>query len=170
MFDANYLSTPAPGLGLLGWLFFAAQLAFALGGLYILYVRTDTNAIRKGIWRQLGIVLVILGVVGLLVAVLRLSDVPFFNQRLMILITGIIELGVGAYILYYSRTTYPRLIATSQTIRKTSPVRRAGSSNSPRAASNTGAPNGGTPTPTTPRPVGTSSRREARRAHKRKTK
>src|SRR5262245_41066641 len=131
-FDPNYLATPSAQFGLFAWLFFALQLAALLGGLYIIYIRSDSNVVRTALWRQLAIALLILGGVGLLLGVLRLLNTPVFNQRYWFYIQFLIELLLAAYVAYYSRTTYPRLIAESQTNKgRPAQVRRAGASERP---------------------------------------
>ena len=173
-FDPTYLATASNQFGPFAWLFFALQLAAALGGLYILYVRTDTNAVRRSLWRQLGIGLLVVGGIGLLLGVLRLADVPIFNQRYWFYIELLLEVILAAYVFYYARTTYPRLIAASQASRsRPSPVRRGNAPDRPARPIPTQTGSTGTSTngvPTMSRPVATGTRRTSRRDRKRRSR
>lgn len=171
-FDATYLATATNQFGPFAWIFFVLQIAAALGGLYILYVRTDSNAVRRALWRQLGIGLLVVGGVGVVLGVLRLANVPVFNQRYWFYIEMLLEIIFAAYVIYYARTTYPRLIAASQPTRGNRPdsVRRANASAAPtRSASNQQTSNT-TSVPSMPRPMATTARREARRSRKRRSR
>jgi hypothetical protein len=170
-FDPAYLTAPSPQLGLFAWLFFALQLAALLGGLYIIFLRDDTHAARQAVWRQLGIALAVLGGVGLLLAVLRLANLPVFNQRYWFYLQLLIELGFAAYVFYYARTTYPQVIATRQASRSSASVRRAGAAPArPPASSQPSQAANGSSASNAPRSMPNSSRREARRERKRRNK
>lgn len=180
-FDPNYLSTASAAFGPFAWIFFSLQLATALGGLYILYVRSDNNAVRRGLWRQLGSALLITGGVGLLLGVLRLANVPVLNQRYWFYIQLLVELVLAAYVFYYARTSYPRLLAESQARGRNAPVRRGSAPGAARTVASPRTPaaprssaaqpsQGGPTVPTIGRPAAASGRRESRRERKRRTK
>jgi|HigsolmetaAR206D_1030411.scaffolds.fasta_scaffold18121_1 hypothetical protein len=160
-FDPNYLAAESAQFGVFAWIFFALQIVALLAGLYIIYLRADTNQVRKRIWKQLGIGLAVIGGVGVVLGLLRLANVPIFNLRFWFYLLLLVELGLGAYAFYFSRTSYPQLIAQSN--KKSRAIAaaqqrtqvKAGATNTPEVAS-------------TPR--GTSPRRQARRDHKRRNR
>lgn len=154
----SYLTTAAPTFGPLAWIFFIAQILGIGAGAYLYFMHTERNAARQTFMRQLGIALMILGGVGVVLGVLRLLNVPVMNQHLWFWIQLVIELGVAGYVFYYMRSVLPGL-------EKAAAGRggRAGVPRPPRAIS-------GEAAPTTPRPVATTSRRDARRDRKRKSK
>jgi Ni/Fe-hydrogenase subunit HybB-like protein len=152
----SYLTTAAPQLGPLAWVFFIAQILGVAAGAYLFFLHTERNAARQAFMRQLAIALMILGGVGILLAALRMLNVPYINTPLWFWIQAVIELGVAGYIVYYVRSVLPALERDA---------RARGAKASPRAAR--AFPNGD-PTPATPRPVATTGRRDARRERKRK--
>jgi hypothetical protein len=175
-FDPNYLATPSAQFGFLAWLFFALQIAGALAGLYIWYIRTDSNPVRRALWRQLGIGLTIVGGVGVLFALLRLADVPFFNRRFWFYLLLLLDVVLGIYVLYFARTSYPKLVAAAQTNRSRAAAsgrpmtqQRAMAVKTAQPAAKASAPNA---PPSVPEPPvrTTSTRREARRERKRRSR
>lgn len=169
-FDPNYLATPSAQFGLFAWLFFALQIAGALAGLYIWYLRTDSNPVRKALWRQLGIGLAIIGGVGVLVGLLRLSNVPFFNLRFWFYLLLLVELGLGIYVLYFARTSYPQLVAAAQTGRSRTTATRAPVTQQRSMASKPATPSSPPSVPAPPPRIGSGTRREARRERKRRSR
>lgn len=160
-FDPNYLAAASPEFGVFAWIFFALQIVALLAGLYIIYLRADTNQVRRRIWKQFGIGLAVIGGVGVLLGLLRLANVPIFNLRFWFYLLLLVELGLGAYVYYFSRTSYPQLIA--QSTKKTRAVSTAQQRPQTKAE-----PNASAEEITATR--GTSSRRQARRDHKRRNR
>lgn len=151
----SYLTTAAP-FGPLAWVFFILQILGVAAGAYLYFVHTERNAARQTFMRQLGMALMILAGVGVLIGALRLLNVPVLNQRFWFWIQAVVEVGVGAYVIYYMRSVLPGL-------EKAAASRGRGSARPPRGIT-------GDTAPATPRPVATTGRREARRERKRKSK
>lgn len=152
----SYLTTAAPQFGPLAWVFFIAQILGAGAGAYLYFMHTERNPARQTFMRQLGVALMILGVVGVALGAARLLNAPVLNQHLWFWIQGLIELGVAVYTLLYMSRTLPALERAA--------AGRGGRTNVPRPPR--GIP--GTTAPATPRPVATTSRRDARRDRKRR--
>jgi hypothetical protein len=178
-FDPNYLTTASAAFGPFAWIFFGLQLAATLWGLYILYVRADNNGVRRALWRQLGVALVVAGGIGLLLSVLRLANVPVLNQRYWFYIQLLVELALAGYVFYFARTSYPRLLAESQARGRTSTVRRGAAAPARAAAPRQQAVPRSSPAqpssedsavPTIGRPAAASGRRESRRERKRRSR
>lgn len=150
-----YLTTASPQLGSLGWIFFLTQLLGLAAGAYLVFVHSERNAARAAFMRQLGIALMVLGGVGVVLAALRMANVPVVNQRLWFWIQAFVELGVAGYVVYYMRRVLPDLEKAAAGRRQRPIGNRQISTD---------------PTPATPRPVATTSRRDARRDKKRKGK
>jgi hypothetical protein len=151
----SYLTTAAPQLGPLAWVFFIAQILGVAGGAYLYFMHTERNPARQTFMRQLGIALMILGGVGVLQGTLRMLNVLYLNQRLWFWVQAVIELGVAGYVIYYMRSVLPALERSARGGPKVySRPSRSFSS--------------GDPAPVTPRPVATTSRRDARRERKRR--
>ncbi len=161
--NPSYYLAASSQLGWLGWSFVLIQVAGVAAGLYLMFVRRESNALRRTLLYQLSIALLVIGGIGVLLGVLRLANVPVFNQRYWFYLQLLVELGLAAYIVYYVRSVYPALMAQSQSSRGKGGARRdAARSLSSQAHQN------GTAGPVPPRPVATTSRREARRDRKRK--
>lgn len=153
----GYLTTAAPTFGPLAWIFFIGQILGVGAGAYLYFMHTERNAARQAFMRQLGIAAMVLGGVGVLLGVLRLLNVPVFNQHLWFWIQFLVELGVGGYAIYYMQRVLPGLEKAA--------VGRGqkGAPRPPKAIP-------GDPAAATPRPVATTGRRDARRDRKRKSK
>ncbi len=149
----TYLTTPAPFFGPLAWTFFIGQLLAVGAGAYLYLMHQERNPARHTFMRQLAVALLILGGVGVLLGTLRLLNLPTLNQRLWLWVQLVVELGVGAYVVYYYLRVLPDLERAS--------AGRARSS--PRSVTA-----GAVPVP--PRPVPNTGRREARRDRKRKAR
>jgi hypothetical protein len=157
----GYFTTAAPQFGPLGWIFFLGQILGAGAGAYLYFMHTERNSARQTFLGQVGIGLLILGGVGVLMGAVRLFNVPTLNQHLWFWLQAVVELGFVGYIVYYSRNVLPNLE------RSAAPSARSGKPNATRAARPA---NGGNPAPAVPRPVATTSRRDARRDRKRKSR
>jgi hypothetical protein len=153
----TYLTTAAPVLGPLAWAFFVLQLLALGAGAYLFFMHTERNPARHTFVRQLATALLILGVVGVLLAVLRMMNVPVLNQHLWFWLQGLLELAVAAYVIYYVQRVLPGLERASAGRARPGAVR-----SSPRSIA------GNSAVPAPPRPVPTTSRRDARRDRKRK--
>jgi hypothetical protein len=151
----TYLTTAAPVFGPLAWVFFMGQILAVGAGAYLLLMHTERNPARHTFMRQLAVALLILGGVGVLLGALRLLNLPVLNQHLWFWIQLLVELGVGAYVLYRYLRVLPGLERAS--------AGRARSA--PRPGSRSIA---GDAVPAPPRPIPTTSRRDARRDRKRK--
>jgi 4-amino-4-deoxy-L-arabinose transferase-like glycosyltransferase len=147
-------SSPAAGFGTLAWIFFLLQLIGVAAGAYFIYAHSERNPARQAFARQLGIALLILGGVGLLVAVLRLLGVPVISQRVWFWVLLLVDLTAAGYITFYIRKVLPDLEKAQASKRSSRPTQQRTSAE-PQA-------------PPTPRPVATTSRREARRERKKK--
>ena len=150
-------------------LFWLALLAF---GVYALRGAVDANPSRARFMRRFAMVASILGGVGALLLLLNLLGVPGFNIRLWMYLVAFATLGYLGYTIYEYNTRLPAQIAATRPTRVARPQ-----SQGPRGGART-YPANGTTTPTTttpkpprePRPVATTTRREARRDKKRKTR
>ncbi|RRR74709.1 MAG: hypothetical protein EI684_06455 [Candidatus Viridilinea halotolerans] len=152
----TYLTTAEAQFGTLAWTFFIAQIVGVGLGAYLAWRHTERNAARHAFMRQLGLALLLLSGVGVLFGAMRLFDVPTLNMRLWFWGQGLLEVGVLAYVIYYMRTTLPKLEREA----RAKGLKVTPSSRSSREEV--------TPVANEPRPVATTSRREARRDRKRK--
>ena len=103
------------------------------------------------------------------------ADVPFFNLRFWFYLLLLLDIAVAAYVLYFARTQYPRLIAAApvrnRPVATNRPVtqQRAMAASRANTASTTPSSPPGVPAPP-PARTGTGSRREARRERKRRSR
>ena len=156
------LTAVAPQLGPLAWIFFLGQIVGVAAGAYLYFVHTERNPARQTFMRQLGIALLILGGVGMLQGILRQLNVPTLNQHLWFWLQTLIELGVAGYVTYYVRNVLPKL--------EQSAAPRPGKPGAARVARPADGTRAASLPPAPPRPVPTTTRREARRDRKRKTR
>jgi hypothetical protein len=136
-FDPAYLTTASPFFGPLAWIFFLLQIAGFGIGIYLVFLRRDSNAVREHALRRLGIIALGLGGIGMLVGALRLNNVGIFTQRFWFYLVLALELAAAAYAFYYARMIYPRELANSQTSRGKASrpsTQRAGTAQSGKAA------------------------------------
>jgi hypothetical protein len=157
----TYLTTSSPQLGTLGWVFFIVQIIGVAAGAYLVFLHSERNPARATFARQLGTALMIFGVVGVVLGVLRMLNVPYLNQHVWFWIQAVIELIIAGYVIYYVRNVLPALEKQSAGRRPTRAVAN------PRGLRNVSASTIET-APSTPRPVATTSRRDARRDRKRR--
>lgn len=160
-FDPNYLTTASVMFGPLAWVFFLLQIGATAAGAYFAFLRQDNNAFRRSEFSRLGNVLMIIGGIGTLLGILRMSDVPLLNQRFWFYVLLVVELGLAGYIFYYARYVYPTLRAQSFTAR--GKARRAVPSDSAGASDSSAANE-------LERVVPVTRRRGARRDRKRKNR
>jgi hypothetical protein len=163
MDSLNYLTTYSTTFGAPETIFLIAHAALALAGIYYAFIATSSDVVRGESMRLLGYGLLALGVLGTLLAVLRLAVGDVFSMPIWITIVTVLDVALIAYALYFALSIYP--------------ARRAALAQSNR---NRGAARGGRPQPTlqsngtngasysTARPAATTTRRVSRRDRKRK--
>jgi hypothetical protein len=160
----NYLTTYSTTFGAPEIIFLIAHGALALAGLYYAFIVKDNDPIRGPALRSLGFGLLALGVIGTLLAVLRLAVGAEFSMPIWFTIVTVLDLALIIYALYFALSIYPtRRAALAQANRGRS-AQRSGSRPQPTLQSN-GA-NGASYS--APRPIPTTTRRDSRRDRKRK--
>jgi hypothetical protein len=163
--DPTYFTTPTTAFGPAEWVFFIASIAVALAGAYLAFLRADSNAVRAGALRQLGIGLLGSGIVGIFFGGLRLAGVgvPPFLFTIVTLFYAVI----AAYAIYFASTIYPGRLAAQSAARprgsRSSPVRASSPAARPVGTTTEAAANGVTRIPG-------SGRRDSRRERKRRGK
>jgi hypothetical protein len=160
----TYLTTFSTDFGTLEWVFFIAQIAVAVAGAYLAFLRAGTHPIRGAATRRLGYALLALGGAGTLLGVLRLAGVQIFTMPIWFTVVTVAEALLIAYALYYALAIYPAQLAAYDEANRARGTRRAAARPQP-AIQATGA-NGA---PAEPRPA-VSSRRDARRDRKRRAR
>ena len=103
----TYLTTPATTFGAFAWAFFIAQIAAAVAGIYLAFLRSDSHPVRGPLLRRLGYTLLVLGALGTLFGALRLAAVEPFTARYWFYGLAVVELALAGYTLFYARVTYP---------------------------------------------------------------
>jgi hypothetical protein len=158
----TYLTTSAAEFGGLEWGFLVVEAVVAVAGLYLAFLRNDGHPIRGAALRRLGLGMLLLGGLGLIVAVLRLAAIDPFRMPIWFVAIGLAELVLAAYALFYWQARYPAALdAYTQSLRST--TRRSNSR--PQAALQT---NGNSAAFNDPPTLATSSRRDSRRDRKRR--
>ncbi len=107
-------TTPVP-FGPISWVLLIAQVAALLGGLYLAFARGDTHPLRGPLLKRLGYAVAFVGLLGVLLGVLRLTQTVPFTARAWSLVVVAFELALAFYALYYSRTVYPAQAAQLNT-------------------------------------------------------
>lgn len=138
----------------------------ALGvGVYLLRSFRDSNPARLRFWRTVGTVEAVFGAIGLILLLLKALNVPVLEMRVWGWAWALAWLAYTGYAFYLYRAKLPSQVAALRTGR------------SPRAQSRGQArvyQSNGTAVPPreprAPRPVATTTRREARRDKKRKSR
>lgn len=161
----RYFIESAPPFGNISWTMLVVWAVAAAVGIYLLRSYRDKNPIRLRFVRQVGVITTTLSVVGILLLALKFFNVPVLEWRLWSYLVAFGSLGYWGYALYVYNSKLPALIATTRPVRAvrgpTSRTMRASQVNSavpePRE-------------PRAPRPVATTTRREARRDKKRKSR
>ena len=166
MDPVTYLTTFTTEFGALEWVFFAAQIALAVAGVYLAFLRAEPHPIRRAAARNLGYALLGLGALGILFGALRLASVEIFTMPIWFTIAIVLEVILVIYALYYASSIYaPRMVAYDAANRGKG-MRRV---TRPQAALQANGTNGA-PSYSEPRPVATTTRRGARRDRKRKSR
>lgn len=143
--------------------------AITLGvGMYLLLSYRDKNPIRTRFLQRVGLIEAILGGVGVVLLVLKLVGVDVLEWRLWGWLVALAWIGYTAYAAYVYNTRLPVQMATARPMRTTrAPAGRSGART--YAVSGNSAP-AEPKEPRAPRPVATTTRREARREKKRKSR
>jgi len=161
----NYFTQARPEFGNISWTMLVVWV-LALGlGVYLLRSYRDSNPIRSRFVRQFGVITAILSALGIVLLVPKYLAVPTLEWRLWSYIIAFATLGYWAYAAYVYTSKLPAQIAA---FRPTRSVR-----GSAARGARTYSTNQGNDTPKAvrqPRPIATTTRREARRDKKRKTR
>ncbi len=121
----DYLSDSTTQLGTLAWIFFLLQIAVIGAGVYFQFLHQERKALRKTLLQRLGIALLVLGGVGVLLTVLRVSNVALFTQRYWLYLMLLGEAAFGGYVFYYAKKVYPSQVAASVASRGKKSTRKA---------------------------------------------
>lgn len=168
MDPVTYLTTFTTEFGPLEWLFFVAQLALVVAGVYLVFLRAEPHPVRRALSRSLGYALLVVGALGTLFGALRLAPVEFFTMPIWFTLATVLEVGLAGYALYELFMALPgRVAAYDEANRKSS---RRGGAARPQPALQANGAGSATPTYSEPRPVATTTRRDARRDRKRRSR
>ena len=163
MESLNYLTTYSTTFGAPETIFLIAHAALVLAGVYYAFLAKSSDVLRSESLRLLGYGLLALGLVGTLLAVLRLAVGDAFSMPIWFTIVTVLDVALIAYALYFALSIYPaRRAALALSNRNRGAVR--GGRQQPTLQSN--ATNGSSYG--AGRPVATTTRRESRRDRKRK--
>ena len=167
MDPVTYLTTFDPSFGALEWVFFVAQIALAVAGLYLAFLRVEPHAVRRAASRNFGYALLGVGVVGMLLGALRLAPVEIFTMPVWFTIVTVIEAVLAGYALYYILSVLPGRVAAYDETSRGKSARRSVARPQPALQTN-----GANVTASfgEPRPAATTTRREARRDRKRRSR
>ena len=158
----TYLTTSTGDFGGPEWGFFVVEIAAALAGIYLAFLRNDTRPVRGTILRRGGLALGVLGALGTLFGVLRLAAVEPFTMPVWFYAAGLVEIVLAAYAVYYWLVRYPAQQAVfEQTTRSVG--RRGGARPQPALQTN-----GNGVAISAPRPEAAPGRRDSRRDRKRR--
>ena len=171
MDPVTYLTTFTTDFGALEWVFFIAQIALAVAGVYLTFLRVEPHAIRRAISHNLGYALLGIGALGIVLSALRLAPVELFTMPIWFTITTALEAVLAIYAVYYILVVLPaRVAAYNETSRGRGARRNTGRPQPVAALREAPLQAHGTSPFSDPRPVATTSRRDARRDRKRKTR
>jgi hypothetical protein len=172
MDPVTYLTTVTTDFGALEWVFFIAQFALVVAGAYLAFLRVEPHAIRRAVSHNLGYALLGVGALGIILGALRLLSVAVFTMPIWFAIAAVLESILAIYALYYILAVLPARVATYDEAQRGRGARK-----------NVGRPVGAlreaplqangahrTPSFSDPRSVATTTRREARRDRKRKSR
>jgi hypothetical protein len=161
-----YLTTPAAGAGALEWIFFGAQVAVAIAGVYLAFMHREPHPVRARALRQLAYALLAVGLVGAVVGALRISGVAPFTMPVWITVATLFNIVLALFALYYARSVLPAQVAAHDQASRARPARgsRPAALDAGRAAPRAPLETNGVSA--APRPP--SGRRESRRDRKRR--
>ena len=100
MDSLNYLTTYSTAFGAPEVIFLIAHVALALAGLYYAFIAKFSDTLRGESLRLLGYGLLALGIVGTLVAVLRLAVGAEFSMPIWMTLVTVLDVALIAYALY----------------------------------------------------------------------
>lgn len=164
-FDLDYIMAASAAFGPFAWAFLILQAAGVGAGLYLLFIRSDQNTVRKTLLDRLGLIVISVGGIGILLGVLRANAIAMFDQRYWFYLLLLVELALAGYVVYYARTIYPQRLAEKPPSRTGGSSRRSvtGATGSKKSPSTNGLDH-----PQVPSMTSSSSRRESRQRRKRK--
>jgi hypothetical protein len=163
----NFFTQPDLEFGGVSWATGLFWLALLAAGVYLLTQWRESNPARYRFGRRFGMVATLLGALGLVFLVLNFIQLSPFNIRLWIYLIGFASLGYVGYSAYQYTSKLPAQVAATRATRSVRPSNRRGARTYPANANGaTAAPR----PPREPRPVATTTRREARRDKKRKSR
>jgi len=172
MDPVTYLTTVTADFGALEWVFVIAQIALAVAGVYLAFLRAEPHAIRRAVSRNFGYALLGLGAVGVILGALRLAPVALFTMPIWFVVATVLEVILAIYAVYYVLAVLPsRVTAYDQASRSRGARRNVGRPvgtlrDAPLPANGAH----GTAQFSDPRPAATTTRRESRRDRKRKSR
>jgi hypothetical protein len=164
MDSLNYLTTYSTAFGAPETIFLIAHAALALAGIYYAFITKSSDRLRGESLRLLGYGLLALGLVGTLLAVLRLAIGAEFSMPIWFTIVTGLDVALIAYALYFALSIYPARRAALALSNRNRGAMRGSGRQQPTLQSNgtNGASYGAS------RPVATTTRRVSRRDRKRK--
>ena len=164
MDSLNYLTTYSTAFGAPETIFLIAHAALVLAGVYYAFLAKSSDVLRSESLRLLGYGLLALGLVGTLLAVLRLAVGDAFSMPIWFTIVTVLDVALIAYALYFALSVYPaRRAALALSNRNRGASRGSGRQQSTLQSNGT---NGSAYSAA--RPVPTTTRRVSRRDRKRK--
>lgn len=167
MDPVTYLTTFTTEFGALEWIFLIAQVALAVAGIYLSFLRAEPHPIRRATARNFGYALLALGALGIIFGVLRLAGVQIFTMPIWFTLATVLEAILAAYAAYFLLSVLPTRVAAYDEANRSKGTRR--SVGRPQPALQVPGSNGA-PSFNEPRPVATTTRRDARRDRKRKSR
>ena len=167
MDPVTYLTTFDPTFGALEWVFLVAQIALAVAGAYLALLRVEPHPIRRLASRNFGYALLGVGALGIVLGALRLAPVQIFTMPIWFTIVTVLEILLAAYALYYTLSVLPGRVAAYDETNRGKSARRSVARPQPALQTN-GAH--GTSSFSEPRQAATTTRRDARRDRKRKSR
>ena len=164
MDSLNYLTTYSTTFGAPETIFLIAHVALAFAGIYYAFIAKSRDVLRSESLRLLGYGLLALGLVGTLVAVLRLAVGAEFSMPIWFTIVTVLDVALIAYSLYFALSVYPARRAARALSNRNRGAARGSGRQQPTLQSN--GTNGSAYSAS--RPVPTTTRRVSRRDRKRK--
>jgi hypothetical protein len=164
MDSLNYLTTYSTTFGAPETIFLIAHVALALAGVYYAFIATSGDALRNESLRRLGYGLLALGLLGTLVAVLRLAVGDVFSMPIWLTIVTVLDVALIAYALYFALSVYPARRAALAASNRNRGAVRGGRQQALQSNGTNGS------SYSSPRPAATTTRRVSRRDRKRRTR
>jgi hypothetical protein len=161
----NYFTQDNPPFGNISWVMVLVWLAALAFGIYLVRTYRDSNPIRLRFARQVGMITAVLGGIGVILLALKFFQVDVLEWRLWSYLVAFASLGYWGYALYYYNSKLPEQVAAARPSR----VIRGTPSRGARTYTTGGTTEAARPA-REPRPIATTTRREARRDKKRKTR